>query len=58
MYDYMDLKDSLDSLTEDERQLIRYRYFEDRTQSDISGIVRLRIKYLGYPTLWVRSLFN
>lgn len=29
-----------------------------RTQSDISGIVRLRIKYLGYPTLWVRSLFN
>ncbi len=29
-----------------------------RTKSDISGIVRLRIKYLGYPTLWVRSLFN
>ena len=33
----IDLKDSLDSLTEDERQLIRYRYFEDRTQSDISS---------------------
>ena len=33
----MDLKDSLDSLTEDERKLIRYRYFEDRTQSDISS---------------------
>lgn len=33
----MDLKDSLDSLTEDERKLIRYRYYEDRTQSDISS---------------------
>ena len=33
----MDLKDSLDSLTDDERKLIRYRYFEDRTQSDISN---------------------
>ena len=32
-----DLKDSLDSLTDDERKLIRYRYFEDRTQSDISN---------------------
>ena len=29
-----------------------------RTQSDIQGVVNLRIKYLGYPTLWVRSLFE
>lgn len=33
----MDLRDSLDSLNDDERKLIRYRYFEDRTQSDISN---------------------
>lgn len=33
----MDLRDSLDSLSDDERKLIRYRYFEDRTQSDISS---------------------
>ena len=29
-----------------------------RTQNDISGVVRIRVKYLGYPTLWIRSLFN
>lgn len=29
-----------------------------RTQSDIQGVVNLRIKYLGYPTLWIRSLFK
>ena len=29
-----------------------------RKQSDIQGVVNLRIKYLGYPTLWMRSLFN
>ena len=29
-----------------------------RTKNDISGVVNLRIKYLGYPTLWIRSLFN
>ncbi len=34
--DIMDLRDSLDSLTDDERRLIEYRYFDDRTQSDVS----------------------
>ena len=29
-----------------------------RTNSDIYGIVKLRIKYLGYPTLWIRGMFN
>lgn len=29
-----------------------------RTKSDIQGLVNLRIKYLGYPTLWLRSLFT
>lgn len=29
-----------------------------RKQSDIQGVVNLRIKYLGYPTLWIRDLFN
>ena len=35
--DIMDLKDSLDSLSDEERRLITYRYFEDRTQSDVSN---------------------
>lgn len=35
--DIMDLRDSLDSLSDEERKLIRYRYFEDRTQSDVSS---------------------
>lgn len=34
--DIMDLRDSLDSLTDEERRLIEYRYFDDRTQSDVS----------------------
>ena len=25
---------------------------------DIIGIVDLKIKYIGYPTIWVRSLFE
>ena len=29
-----------------------------RTESDIIGIETLKIKYLGYPTVWVRELFN
>lgn len=28
------------------------------TEEDIYGIIKLRIKYLGYPTIWVRSLFT
>jgi len=35
--DIIDLRDSLDSLTSDERKLIKYRYFDDRTQSDVSN---------------------
>lgn len=29
-----------------------------RLDSDISGLVHIKIKYLGYPTLWFRSLFE
>lgn len=35
--DIMDLHDSIDSLSEEEKLLINYRYFEGRTQSDISS---------------------
>ena len=28
------------------------------TNSDIIGVVRFKIAYMGYPTLWMRSLFN
>ena len=34
--DLMDLRDSLNNLDEEEQKLIKYRYFDDRTQSDIS----------------------
>ena len=27
------------------------------TENEIYGLVKLKVKYLGYPTLWVRSLF-
>ena len=27
-------------------------------KSDIYGVVRLKIKYIGLPTVWLRSLFN
>lgn len=29
-----------------------------RLLNNIDGLVRLRIKYIGLPTLWLRSLFN
>ena len=28
------------------------------TKSDIVGVVKFKIKYLGYPTLWVRDIFS
>lgn len=28
------------------------------TDDKIYGLVKLRVKYIGYPTLWVRSLFS
>ena len=34
--DIMDLHDGLNSLSDEERKLIKYRYFDDRTQSDVS----------------------
>ncbi|MBR4231247.1 MAG: signal peptidase I [Bacilli bacterium] len=29
-----------------------------RTEADINGLVKLKIKYIGWPTLWLRRLFN
>ena len=28
------------------------------TEKDIYGLVKLRVKYIGQPTLWVRRLFS
>jgi signal peptidase len=28
------------------------------TDGEIVGLVNLKLPYFGYPTLWVRSLFN
>ena len=28
------------------------------TDADIIGLVNLKLPYFGYPTLWIRSLFN
>ena len=28
------------------------------TKKDIYGLVKLRVKYIGYPTIWVRELFS
>jgi RNA polymerase sporulation-specific sigma factor len=32
----IDLRDSIESLNEEEKKIIQYRYFDDRTQSDVS----------------------
>lgn len=29
-----------------------------RTKRDIQGLVKLRIKYIGFPTLWLREMFS
>ena len=29
-----------------------------RTKSDVEGVVFLKVKYIGYPTLWVHKLFS
>ena len=29
-----------------------------RTKDDIYALVDLRVKYIGYPTLWVRDMFS
>ena len=29
-----------------------------RTKNDINGLVKLKIKYIGWPTLWLRRMFN
>ena len=29
-----------------------------RTSSDIIGITKFKVSYIGYPTLWLRSLFE
>ena len=29
-----------------------------RTQEDIIGIVRLRVQYIGWPTIWLNELFE
>ena len=29
-----------------------------RTKEDIYALVDLKVKYIGYPTLWVRELFS
>ena len=34
--DLIDLRDSIESLSEEEKKIIQYRYFDDRTQSDVS----------------------
>ena len=28
------------------------------TRSDIVGMVRVKVPYIGYPTIWIRSVFN
>ena len=31
---------------------------EYRTANDIVGLVKLKVKYIGYPTIWLRSIFE
>ena len=38
-FDYLLLKESINTLTKEEQDLINYRYFQDKTQSEIAGIL-------------------
>lgn len=39
----------------DSNSVMDYGY---RTKSDVEGVVFLKVKYIGYPTLWVHKLFS
>ena len=28
------------------------------TDASVIGVINLKIKYIGYPTIWIRSLFE
>ena len=55
----IDIKASLDTLTDQERQIINYRYFKDFTQSETANILGLsQVKVSRYEKKSLNKMYN
>lgn len=57
--DTIDLKDSLDTLTEEEKQIINYRYYKDFTQSETAKILGMsQVTVSRYEKKSLTKMYN
>lgn len=57
--DNIDLKDSLDTLTEEEKQIINYRYYKDFTQSETARILGMsQVTVSRYEKKSLTKMYN
>ena len=57
--DNIDLKDSLDTLTKEEKQIINYRYYKDFTQSETARILGMsQVKVSRYEKKSLTKMYN
>ena len=55
----MDLKDSLDTLTEEEKQIINYRYYKDFTQSETAKLLGIsQVTVSRYEKKSLTKMYN
>ena len=55
----IDIKDSLETLSEEERQIIKYRYFKDYTQTETAKILGLsQVKVSRYEKKSLTKMYN
>ncbi len=55
----IDIKDSLDTLTEEEKKIINYRYFKDYTQTETAKILGLsQVKVSRYEKKSLSKMYN
>ena len=63
-YGWLDITTGIEYVTENE-----YYYYTKgdanakaddgyRVDSDIEGVLNFNVKYIGYPTLWLRDIFK
>ena len=57
--DNIDLKDSINTLTEEEKQIINYRYYKDFTQSETAKILGIsQVKVSRYEKKSLTKMYN
>ena len=57
--DNIDLKDSINTLTEEEKQIINYRYYKDFTQSETARILGMsQVKVSRYEKKSLTKMYN